>query len=47
MLSLEPYFLEISPYIQHLINDIAAMDSGDLVLQKWDIQARIQQFYNI
>lgn len=47
MLSLEPYFLEISPYIQHLINDIAAMDSGELVLQKWDIQARIQQFYNI
>ena len=47
MLSLEPYFLEISPYIQHLINDIASMDSGDLVLQKWDIQARIQQFYNI
>ena len=47
MLSLEPYFREISPYIQHLINDIASMDSGSLVMQKWDIQARIQQFYKI
>lgn len=46
LLSLEPYFLESSPYIQSLINDIAAMDDGILVMTKYQIQDRIQQFSN-
>lgn len=46
LLSLEPYFLETSPYIQSLINDIAAMDDGILVMTKYEIQDRIKQFTN-
>lgn len=45
LLSLEPYFLETSSYIQSLINDIAAMDSGLLLITKEQIQNRIKHFY--
>lgn len=45
LLTLEPYFLETSPFIQRLINDIAAMDAGILVMTKLEIQNRINQFY--
>lgn len=44
LLSLEPYFLETSPYIQNLINDIAAMEEGYLVMTKQEIQNRMKQF---
>lgn len=43
LLTLEPYFLETSSSIQRLINDIAAMDAGVLVMTKYEIQDRIQQ----
>lgn len=46
MLTLEPYFLETSPSIQRLINDIAAMDAGILVMTKHEILQRIKQFTN-
>lgn len=46
LLTLEPYFLETSPFIQRLINDIAAMDAGILVMTKYDIKDRIKQFTN-
>ena len=45
MLSLEPYFLETSPYIQNLINEIASMDSSILVISKEQIKDRIDKFY--
>ena len=44
LLSLEPYFVETSPYIQNLINDIAAMEEGYLVMTKQEIKNRIRQF---
>lgn len=44
LLSLEPYFLETSPYIQNLINDIAAMEEGYLVITKQEIKNRIKLF---
>ncbi len=47
LLSLEPYFSETSSYIQSLINDIAAMDDGILVMTKYEIQARIKQFIHL
>lgn len=45
LLSLEPYFAEVNPFIQHLIHDVASMDSNTLVIRKQEIQFRIQQFY--
>lgn len=42
LLSLEPYFLETSPHIQSLINEIASIDSGILTLSKEEIQMRIR-----
>lgn len=42
LLTLEPYFLEIESSIQRLINDIAAMDAGILVMNKHEIQSRIR-----
>lgn len=45
LLTLEPYFAEVNPFIQHLIHDVASMDSGILVMSKQEIQFRIQQFY--
>lgn len=42
LLTLEPYFLETSPFIQRLINEIASMDAGILVMSKDDILNRIK-----
>lgn len=42
LLTLEPYFLETSPFIQRLINDIASMDAGILVMSKDEILNRIK-----
>lgn len=44
LLSLEPYFLETNPYIQNLINDIASMEDGYLVMTKQEILNRMKQF---
>lgn len=45
LLSLEPYFLETSPYIQSLINEIASMGTDFLVISKEQILDRIDKFY--
>ena len=45
LLTLEPYFAEANPYIQHLIHDIVAMNDGVLMLTKFEIQTRIHLFY--
>lgn len=42
LLTLEPYFLESSPFIQRLINEIASMDAGILVMSKDEILNRIK-----
>ena len=47
MLTLEPSYQQTSPYIQHLINDIASMDADVLVMSKQEIQNRIRQFYQL
>ncbi len=47
LLSLEPYFLEVNPYIQNLISHIAAIDGDQFALDKEEILDRIKQFYKV